>query len=105
LIARPAGMLGMGSRGCSHRPSIVDVTVFDPAGRRTDIAEVDVALTRTARGIGPLRLIMRHVGMGEGTHRSADSDIPIPGTWEMAITVRTSDIDETTVTEPVTITG
>ncbi len=48
---------------------------------------------------------MRHIGMTQGTYRSADSDIPIAGTWQMAITVRTSDIDETTVTEPVTVTG
>jgi copper transport protein len=86
-------------------PNIVDVTVSDPAGRRTDVAEVDVTLTLKARGIGPLRLTMRHIGMGKGAYRSADSDIPIPGTWDMAITVRTSDIDETTVTEPVTVTG
>jgi copper transport protein len=46
---------------------------------------------------------MRHVGMGEGTYRSADSDIPIAGTWQMAITVRTSDIDETTVTRSLTV--
>jgi copper transport protein len=84
-------------------PNIVTVTVLDPAGRRTDVAEVDVALTLTARRIGPLRLTMRHVGMGEGTYRSADSDIPIAGTWQMAITVRTSDIDETTVTRSLTV--
>jgi copper transport protein len=86
-------------------PDIVTVTVLDPVGRRTDVAEVDVALTLKARGIGPLRLTMRHVGMGAGTYRCPDADIPIAGTWQMAITVRTSDIDETTVTEPVTITG
>lgn len=86
-------------------PNIVTITVFDPAGRRTDVAEVDVALTLPARGIGPLRLTMRHIGMGAGTYRSSDADIPIAGTWELAITIRTSDFDETTVSEEVTVTG
>jgi copper transport protein len=98
-----AGTLAVHVLPLTTGPNIVDVTVFDPAGRRTDVTEVDVTLTLTARGIGPLRLTMRHVGMGQGTYRSADSDIPMPGTWELEITIRTSDFDETTVTEPVTI--
>jgi copper transport protein len=100
-----AGTLKVDVLPLTTGPNIVTVTVLDPAGRRTDVAEVDIALTLTARGIGPLRLTMRHVGMSQGTYRSADSDIPIAGTWQMAITVRTSDIDETTVTEAVTVTG
>jgi copper transport protein len=86
-------------------PNIVTITVLDPAGRRTDVAEVDAALTLKSRGIGPLRLTMRHVGMGAGTYRSADADIPIAGTWQLAITIRTSDFDETTVTKTVTVSG
>jgi copper transport protein len=86
-------------------PNIVTITVLDPAGRRTDVAEVDAALTLKSRGIGPLRLTMRHVGMGAGTYRAADADIPIAGTWQLAITIRTSDFDETTVTKTVTVGG
>ena len=100
-----AGKLKVAVLPLTTGPNIVTITVFDPAGRRTDVAEVDVALTLKARDIGPLRLTMRHVGMGAGTYRSADADLPMAGTWQMSITVRTSDIDETTVTEPVTVTG
>jgi copper transport protein len=98
-----AGTLVVNVLPLTTGPNIVDVTVFDPAGRRTDVAEVDVALTLAARDVGPLRLTMRHVGMGQGTYRSADSDIPIPGTWHLAITIRTSDIDETTVTDSIPV--
>ncbi len=84
-------------------PNIISVTVLDSAGMRVDVPELDVALTLTARDIGPLRFPMRRTGMGMGTYRSADADLPIAGTWQLAITVRTSDIDETTVTEPVTV--
>jgi copper transport protein len=99
-----AGKLKVAVLPLTTGPNIVTVTVLDPVGRRTDVAEVDVALTLQAQGIGPLRLTMRHVGMGAGTYRSADADISLPGTWLVAVTVRTSDIDETTVTEPVTVT-
>ncbi|HEX5118191.1 MAG TPA: copper resistance protein CopC [Pseudonocardiaceae bacterium] len=85
--------------------NIIYVTVLDPAGRRTDVAELDVALTLRTRGVGPLRFTLRHTGMTQGTYRSADTDIPLPGTWDMLITVRTSDFDETTVAVPVTVAG
>jgi copper transport protein len=84
-------------------PNIVSVTVFDAADMRADVPELDVALTLESRHIGPLRCVMRRTGMTMGTYRSADADIPIAGTWQLSITVRTSDIDETTVTEPVTV--
>jgi copper transport protein len=100
-----AGTLRVSVLPLTIGPNIVTVTVLDPAGRRTDVAEVDVALTLRTRGIGPLRVTMRHVGMSQGTYRAADTDISIAGVWQLAITVRTSDTDETTVTEPVTVTG
>jgi copper transport protein len=100
-----AGTLKVNVLPMTTGANIIYVTVLDPAGRRTDVAEMDVALTLTARGVGPLRFTMRHTGMTQGTYRSADTDIPLPGTWDMLITVRTSDFDEATVALPVTVTG
>lgn len=101
---RGAGKLRTTVLPLTTGPNLVYVTVFDPAGKHTDVAELDVAFTLPARDIGPLRATMRHVGMGAGTYRAADVDLPFPGSWQLAITVRTSDIDETTVTENVTVT-
>jgi copper transport protein len=84
-------------------PNVVSVTVVDPTGMHTNVAELDAALTLPARDIGPLKITMRRVGMSVGTYRAADVDLPFPGSWQLAITVRTSDIDETTVTENVTV--
>lgn len=98
-----AGTLKISVLPLTTGPNIVSVTVLDPGGMRVNVPELDVALSLPARGIGPLRCPMRRTGMSMGTYRSADADIPVAGTWRLSITVRTDDVDETTVTEPVTV--
>lgn len=104
---------GIGGRGklkvdvqpLTTGPNIITVTVLDAAGVKEDVAELDLTLTLKSRGIGPLNVTMRPTGMTMGIYRSASADIPMAGKWQLAITVRTSDINETTVTEPVTVVG
>lgn len=38
-----------------------------------------------------------------GRYIARDVQIPASGTWQLAVTVRTSDIDQTTVTTPINI--
>lgn len=97
------GKLKVSVQPLTTGPNIMTVTVFDAAGVRTDVAEVDLALTLKSQGIGPLHVTMRKTGMTMGTYRSASADIPMPGVWQMAITVRTSEVDETTVTDQVKV--
>lgn len=99
------GKLKVNVQPLTTGPNIVTVTVLDAAGVRREVPELDMAFTLKSRNIGPLRVTMRRTGMTMGTYRSATADLPMPGRWQMAITVRTSDTDETTVTEPVTVTG
>jgi copper transport protein len=68
-----------------------------PDGTAFDIPEVKVALTQKAKGIGPLPVAPDHITTG---HWSASAvQIPMAGDWEVAVTVRTSDIDQVTLTK------
>ncbi|MFF7279272.1 copper resistance CopC/CopD family protein [Streptomyces griseorubiginosus] len=73
------------------------VYVQRPNGRAFDIPEVKVALTLEAKKIGPLAITPDHITTG---HWSASNvQIPMAGDWKIAVTVRTSDIDQTTVSK------
>ncbi|WP_020134084.1 copper resistance CopC/CopD family protein [Streptomyces sp. 351MFTsu5.1] len=73
------------------------VYVQRPNGRAFDIPEVKVALTLEAKKIGPLAITPDRITTG---HWSASNvQIPMAGDWKIAVTVRTSDIDQTTVSK------
>ncbi|MCX4590791.1 copper resistance protein CopC [Streptomyces sp. NBC_01549] len=73
------------------------VYVERPNGKAFDIPEVKVAFTLEAKKIGPLPVTPDRIATG---HWSAIGvQIPMAGDWEIAVTVRTSDIDQTTVTK------
>ncbi|WP_109029107.1 copper resistance CopC/CopD family protein [Streptomyces rubrogriseus] len=68
-----------------------------PDGTAFDIPEVKVALTQKAKDIGPLPVAPDHITTG---HWSASGvQIPMAGDWEVALTVRTSDIDQVTISK------
>ncbi|MEU4168091.1 copper resistance protein CopC [Streptomyces sp. NPDC026665] len=71
------------------------VFVYRPNGKAFDVPEVKVAFTLTAKNIGPLPVTPDRVATG---HWAASSvQIPLAGDWKIAVTVRTSDIDQATV--------
>ncbi|MEU5792346.1 copper resistance protein CopC [Streptomyces sp. NPDC047813] len=71
--------------------------VRKPGGQPFDVPEVKIALTLEAKKIGPLSVAPEHITTG---HWSADGvQIPMAGDWKIAVTVRTSDIDEVTVSQ------
>ncbi|MEU0582210.1 copper resistance protein CopC [Streptomyces sp. NPDC006132] len=73
------------------------VYVERPNGRAFDIPEVKVEFTLKAKDIGPLPVVPDHITTG---HWSANGvQIPMAGDWEVDVTVRTSDIDEVTVSK------
>ncbi|MBQ0951638.1 copper resistance protein CopC [Streptomyces violaceoruber] len=68
-----------------------------PDGTAFDLPEVKVALTQKAKSIGPLPVAPDHITTG---HWSASGvQIPMAGDWEVAVTVRTSDIDQVTISK------
>jgi copper transport protein len=71
------------------------VYVTRPNGRAFDVPEVKVAFTLESQDIGPLPVVPDHITTG---HWSASGvQIPMAGDWKIAVTVRTSDIDQVTV--------
>ncbi|MEU4110133.1 copper resistance protein CopC [Streptomyces sp. NPDC027717] len=68
-----------------------------PDGRPYDIPEVKVALTLKAKKIGPLPVAPEHITTGHWA--SSGVQVPMAGDWEVAVTVRTSDIDQVTVSK------
>lgn len=76
---------------------------------RTDVPaeEVRVAFTLPKEDIGPLPIVPKAVGQDAAQkqrHWSAKGvQLPRPGTWRIAVTIRTSDIDQITETRTVKI--
>ncbi|MET7982376.1 copper resistance protein CopC [Streptomyces sp. NPDC005281] len=77
------------------------VFVLRPNGKAFDVPEVKVAFTLTARNVGPLPVAPDRVATG---HWAASGvQIPMAGDWKIAVTVRTSDIDQATVNKTAQI--
>ncbi len=73
------------------------VYVEGPDGTPLDVPEVKIALTLAAQDIGPLPVTPDRITTG---HWSASGvQIPMAGDWKVEVTVRTSDIDQVTVSK------
>lgn len=80
-------------------PNGVHVTLTDPSGEPVDAPAVEASLTSPSTRIGPLPVSLRPVS--EGHWSASDFQVPRSGDWELALTVRTSDIDQVTVRRTV----
>ncbi|MFD4140924.1 copper resistance CopC/CopD family protein [Streptomyces sp. NPDC058572] len=79
----------------------MNVWAESPDGKPLDAPEVKVSFTLKAKQIGPLPITPDRVAAG---HWSANAvQIPMPGSWQVKVTVRTSDIDQTTIDKNITI--
>ncbi|WP_416970108.1 copper resistance CopC/CopD family protein [Streptomyces sp. 4F14] len=73
------------------------VYLTDANGQPFDVPELKVAFTLESQKIGPLPVTPDHITTG---HWAANGvQIPVAGEWKIAVTVRTSDIDQTTVSK------
>ncbi|MEW2630173.1 copper resistance protein CopC [Streptomyces sp. NPDC048389] len=72
-----------------------------PAGKPLDAPEVKVSFTLKAKQIGPLPITPDRLSTGHWTASAVQ--IPMPGDWQIKVTVRTSDIDQTTIDENIRI--
>ncbi|MEV6378176.1 copper resistance protein CopC [Streptomyces sp. NPDC051773] len=73
------------------------VYVQKPDGKPFDVPEVKVAFTLEAKKIGPLPVVPDRVTTGHWT--ASGVQIPMAGDWNIEITVRTSEIDQVTVSK------
>jgi copper transport protein len=66
-----------------------------PNGRAFDVPELKVSFTLESKDVGPLPVVPDHITTG---HWAASGvQLPMAGDWKIAVTVRTSDIDQVTV--------
>ncbi|MFJ4843004.1 copper resistance CopC/CopD family protein [Streptomyces sp. NPDC088746] len=79
----------------------VHLWVDAPDGRPLDVPEVKLAFTLESKDIGPLPVVPDHLTEGHWT--ASGVQIPMAGDWKVAVTVRTSDIDQTTIDKNVKI--
>jgi copper transport protein len=71
----------------------LSLDVTDGAGRPTEPREIEAALRLPASEIGPLPVTLTGTERGR---RTGTISVPIAGHWQLAVTVRTSAIDEST---------
>ncbi|WLQ41907.1 copper resistance protein CopC [Streptomyces laculatispora] len=81
--------------------NVLHLWIEDVNGKAMDVPEVKIALTLKSKDIGPLPVVP--VRLTEGHWTSTGVQIPIAGNWNVSATVRTSDIDQTTVDKNVKI--
>ncbi|MEV0781773.1 copper resistance protein CopC [Streptomyces sp. NPDC050423] len=81
--------------------NVLHIWIDDANGKAMDVPEVKLALTLKSKDIGPLPVVP--VRLAEGHWTFTGVQIPIAGDWNVSATVRTSDIDQTTVDKNVKI--
>ncbi|MEU6220477.1 copper resistance protein CopC [Streptomyces sp. NPDC047022] len=78
----------------------VQAVIYGPDGGIAIVPELRLAFTFEQRGIGPLDARLRD----RGGYWAADTlNLPLSGTWTMRVTVRTSEVDQVTVSKKVRI--
>ncbi len=87
--------------GRAGTPNEVHLLLTSGKGVPVDVPEVRLAFTLPARHLGPIPVTLKRIDTGHWT--ATGVQLPLPGTWQMTVTVRTSDIDETTVAKNVEV--
>jgi copper transport protein len=83
--------------------NLLHLSVTGASGKPLDVPEVDIAFTLTAKSLGPIPVRLQHTDTG--VWATTGLQLPMPGQWQLSVTVRTDAIDETTVTKSVIIGG
>ncbi|MBT2674486.1 copper resistance protein CopC/CopD [Streptomyces sp. ISL-14] len=78
----------------------IEALVFGPDGGVAIVPELRISFTLPAKDIGPLDAELTDKG---GYWANSFLNLPIAGTWEMKVTVRTSEVDQVTETRSVVV--
>lgn len=77
------------------------VVTKGPGGKPLEVSEVKAALRLPLQDLGPIAVPFETINSAEDRWRSEVVQVPLAGRWKVALTIRTSDIDQ--VTETVTV--
>jgi copper transport protein len=91
------------SPAAASAPNEIHLLLTDPAGSLVDVPEVRVSFTLPAQHLGPIPVTLHRIDTGHWT--ASGVRLPLAGTWQMSLTVRTSDIDEATEIRNVKVTS
>ncbi|MEY9992555.1 copper transport protein [Streptomyces sp. V4I8] len=78
----------------------IEALVYGPDGGVSVVPELRVSFTHPAKDIGPLDAALTDKG---GYWSNSFLNLPIAGRWEMKVTVRTSEVDQVSVTRTVVV--
>jgi copper transport protein len=78
----------------------VQAVVFGPDGGITTVPEVRLTFTLSGQNLGPLDARLENKG---GYWGSDTLNLPLTGVWTMKVTVRTTDIDQATVSKRIRV--
>lgn len=78
----------------------IHLYTLGPTGKQEQVLQVQASVTLASHSLGPLPVTLHNAGAG---HLIGAASLPLAGTWRLAVTVRTDDVDETTVQIPITI--
>ncbi|MGW7284242.1 copper resistance protein CopC [Streptomyces sp. NPDC054847] len=100
------GPSGKGTVRLSLDPALsgandMHVWIESPDGKALDAPEVKISFTLKSKEIGPLPITPDRITAGHWTASAVQ--IPMPGDWQVKVTVRTSDIDQTTIDKNIKI--
>ena len=81
--------------------NVLHAYVYDSSGKPVDEPELDVTLTLPAKSLGPLPVKLSKLDIG---HWAASAlQLPMAGSWQLSVSVRSDAIDETTVTATMNV--
>jgi copper transport protein len=98
---RGAGDVGIVVDPGAAGPNDLHVSVTGPSGDMLDVPELKAAFTSASGDVGPLTVPLRRVSEGHWT--ASEFQLPVAGAWEMTLTVRTSDFDQTTLRRSLSV--
>ncbi|MFJ9588886.1 copper resistance CopC/CopD family protein [Streptomyces acidicola] len=78
----------------------IQAVIFGPDGGIATVPEIRVTFTLRAQDVGPIDAKLTNRG---GYWATDTLRLPLPGTWTMKITIRTTDIDQVTVEKNVKV--
>ncbi|GJF29339.1 transport integral membrane protein [Kitasatospora sp. NE20-6] len=81
-------------------PNQVTLKLDDSTGAPVTVPEVQLAFTLPDRDLGPLPVTLAAQGTGRWT---GTAQLPLAGNWVVSVTVRSSDIDQSTATEQLKV--
>jgi copper transport protein len=73
-------------------PQAIHVYAYDPLGRPQPLEEAKAQLSLPDAGVGPFDVPLVLPGPGHATAEGVQ--VPLPGTWQLRLTLRVSDFDQ-----------